>query len=92
MYEWRNPGGGFSAAAPPSRTRVFLAIGVTVLVTVLALGAFVGWVVHRSNARYAEFMQGCLQDHKKYECTAMWRAGDKNDIPIMVPIPIPYSK
>jgi hypothetical protein len=30
---------------------------------VLAFGALVGWIVHRSHAEYSEFMQGCLQDH-----------------------------
>lgn len=66
--------------------------GGTGLAIELAFGALVGWVVHRSNAEYAKFMRGCLQDHKKYECIAMWRAGDNNDFPVIVPIPIPLSK
>ena len=92
MYEWGNPGGGFSAAAPPSRIRLPLVVGTAVLVIGLVFGALVGWVAYRSGAEYAEFMRGCLQDHKKYECIAMWRAGDKNDLPVIVPIPIPVSK
>jgi hypothetical protein len=31
-------------------------------------------------------MTQCIQDHKEYECTAMWRAGDK-DPPTIIFIP-----
>lgn len=92
MYEWRNPGGGFSEARPAREIRLYLALGVAVLAIMLALGALVGWVVHRSNAQYAEFMQGCLQDHKKYECMAIWRAGDRNAYPLIVPLPVPTTR
>ena len=81
-----------SAAAPASGTRLLVLFGTPTLLIGMALGALVGWVVHRSDAEYAEFMRGCLQDHKKYERMAMWRAGDKNDYPVIVPIPIPLSK
>ncbi len=35
-----------------------------------------------------DFMQACLKDHKQYECTAMWRAGQQNYVPIVIPMVI----
>lgn len=34
------------------------------------------------------FMTACKQDHKEYECTAMWRSGNANTqvIPMYFPI------
>jgi len=32
------------------------------------------------------FMAQCLKDHKEYECTAMWRAGE--DHTTVVPVPV----
>ena len=33
-------------------------------------------IILESNEK-AEFMRECEQDHPKYECTAMWRSGNK---------------
>lgn len=38
---------------------------------------------------YKEFMRQCMQDHKEYECLAMWRAGERNTQVIPMPIVVP---
>lgn len=53
----------------------------------VAAGVFlmVGAVQSDSRAQ-AAFMAQCLQDHKEYECVAMWRAGESHTQ--VVPMPI----
>jgi len=49
----------------------------------IIMGAITGLVLMILFAGYfqakeeAEFMRECEQDRPKYECTAMWRSGDK---------------
>lgn len=33
-----------------------------------------------------DFMKECMQDKKKYECTAMWRAGKSSVVPVFIPM------
>lgn len=33
-----------------------------------------------------QFMISCKQDHKEYECTAMWRAGENRTTVMPVPV------
>lgn len=35
-----------------------------------------------------KFMDECKKDHKEYECTAMWRAGEPDVVPMPVVIPM----
>jgi len=42
-------------------------------------------------ARYDRFMAQCMEDHKEYQCTAMWRAGD-HPPPDVVVMPIPSGR
>ncbi|MBV8522544.1 MAG: hypothetical protein JOY71_10560 [Acetobacteraceae bacterium] len=74
--------------------RILVGFGVFLGALFLGIGILIGWAVHRSNANYAAFMQGCLKDHKQYECMAMWRAGESRDVPfpIFIPIPIPTGR
>ena len=50
-----------------------------------------GYVIYVSFAAEAkdeeDFMVECMKDHKKYECTAMWRAGNTKTtvVPVVVP-------
>ena len=44
------------------------------------------YVAKVASASHARFMDQCMQDHKEYECTAMWRAGDSGQ-PTVVFIP-----
>lgn len=62
-----------------------------VLVGTLVLMAafFVAAVDADSKARNA-FMRECLQDHKQYECTAMWRAGERHERTTVVPVFVPH--
>lgn len=39
-----------------------------------------------------EFMSECLQHRPRYECVAMWRAGDSKPYPIVIPMPIPMGR
>ena len=40
---------------------------------------------------HARFMRQCMEDHKDYECTALWRAGDRAG-PDLIVIPIPTGR
>ena len=40
---------------------------------------------------HARFMRQCMEDHKEYECTALWRAGDRAS-PDLIVIPIPTGR
>jgi hypothetical protein len=43
-----------------------------------------------SNKEIDVFMKECLRDHKQYECTALWRSGNK---PVaFAPTPIVIGK
>lgn len=48
---------------------IVLAVGAAFLL-VLFLG--VGLAVRHEVSRQEKFMEECLQDHKNYECVAMW--------------------
>jgi len=50
-------------------------LGMIIGITVLFLMVVVALVLE-SNEK-AEFMRECEQERPKYECTAMWRSGDK---------------
>lgn len=43
-------------------------------------------VGHSENKAKDAFMTDCLKDHKQYECTAMWRAGDSKSSTVVVPM------
>jgi len=63
---------------------IFLIIIVCAL---LALGAMA--VVE--NGKHQEvFMKQCMEDHKQYECDALWRAGE--DHTTVMPMPIYIGK
>ena len=72
--------------------RFHIAMGIGFGSFILGLVAFVWWVVQRDRANYDTFMQGCLKDHKQYECMAMWRAGERSPYPIFIPVPIPTGR
>ena len=60
---------------------------ITGLVMAAMLLGFTWLMVHASNvasASHARFMGQCMQDHKEYECTAMWRAGDNGQSTVVV--------
>lgn len=56
-----------------------------VIILVIAMIAF---SVIDGNKEREAFMRECLKDHKEYECTAMWRAGDSNVVPMPIIIPM----
>lgn len=48
-------------------------------------------IVHDAQKEEAErvlFMSQCEKVHKEFECTAMWRVGEKKDDTVVVPMPI----
>lgn len=63
-----------------------LAFGTLLIVAAIALSLVAA--VRADNAALEEFMRQCQQDHKEYECIAMWRAGDSHTqvVPVVVPI------
>ena len=65
-------------------------MGIGCLIAFLGLGVLVVgliWAIFTDDS-HQKFMEQCLKDHKEYECTAMWRAGDKHVQPAVVPMPI----
>lgn len=60
--------------------------GVIVVVIFGALIWLVSCSVISNNKEYDEFMADCLKDHKKYECTTMWRQGTTDTIVVPVPV------
>lgn len=45
------------------------------------------WALHISDQAHVEFMQECMDDgKKKYECTAMLRAGENHNTTVAVPV------
>ena len=40
--------------------------------------------------QHAAFMDECVQHRPRYECTALWRAGDRDPaiVPLLIPIPV----
>ena len=51
-------------------------MGSVTVAFLLGFAWLVIYVVKVATASHERFMDQCMQDHKEYECTAMWRAGD----------------
>jgi hypothetical protein len=62
-----------------------------VAVTVLFFVALRYYAITRGREAHARFMRQCMEDHKEYECTALWRAGDRAS-PDLIVIPIPTGR
>jgi len=61
---------------------------IMIVCAIIAIVVFLGYGVvleaeHKEQERKA-FMFDCTKDHKEYECTAMWRAGEPKTV--VVPI------
>lgn len=67
------------------------------LVVGILLFAIVGivlavWTIHEGSKeeekKRQEFMVDCLKERKQYECTSMWRSGEKHEevVPIFIPM------
>lgn len=61
---------------------IAIVTAIIVIIVVLGYGLVVG-AREKEKARKA-FMAECVKDHKEYECTAMWRAGEPKTV--VVPI------
>ena len=82
-----NSGLNVAALAKQSRRTTAL-VFICILAVVLAFAGLVVWAWAQRDAVYAEFMSGCEQDHKHYECMLLWRASDrKSDDPVVVTVP-----
>jgi hypothetical protein len=67
---------------PKARRDVGMIVSVGVMIfCLLAFVALLAWAWRQADARYAEFMTGCEQDHKHYECMLLWRASRRDDPP-----------
>lgn len=64
--------------------------GVLVGVLLFVAGCIVGMVGDTLSAERAEqaFMAECTTERKRYECVAMWRAGETGTqvVPVVVPV------
>lgn len=59
---------------------VITALVVAILTGILHLGKI-------DAAKRERFIAQCTQDHKEYECVAMWRAGESHTqvVPVVIP-------
>lgn len=62
-------------------------IGLFLLV-ITGLGVAVVHDARQDAKEHKHFMEQCLKDHKEYECTALWRAGEDHDNTAVIPMPI----
>lgn len=61
---------------------------IEIVIAVVILGVLVGGgaaLMHAGDAK-KDFMAECQKDHKKYECTAMWRQGNQDVVPVFIPV------
>lgn len=59
------------------------------LLFLVAAGVAMG--VENGRAQAVHFMEECVQHRPRYECTVLWRAGDRADpaiVPLLIPIPV----
>jgi hypothetical protein len=61
------------------------------IIFIAVLGLFFGLLygaLSSEKQRHEEFMEACMHDRQKYECTALWRAGSTQTsvVPVIVPI------
>ena len=57
------------------------------LAGLLIVGLFI-WGVKSSINEKTTFMEECMEDLKQYECTALWRQGNKGTTAVPVVIPM----
>ena len=89
------PVSGFSTPQEPAESwwrkdRAMLLSGSLALLLLVgvAVGIYVG--VARAQEAHTRFMRQCMEDHKEYECTALWRAGGRSGADLIVlPVPLP---
>ena len=71
--------------------RFHIIMSCVVAVTVLFFVVLGYYAITRGREAHGRFMRQCMEDHKEYECTALWRAGDRAS-PDLIVIPIPTGR
>lgn len=66
-------------------------IGAIVVILTLAAAGLV-MAERKRLADEAAFMAECLEHEPNYKCTAMWRAGGRQVVPMPMPIIIPTGR
>lgn len=63
-------------------------IGWASLFLFMVLLGAIAICVKNDNDANNKFMQECGQDHKRYECEAMWRSGESHEqmVPVFIPM------
>lgn len=56
------------------------------------IGLLAYYDIDANNRAKARFMFECQQDHKRYECETMWRAGESHTQTVAVPVVIPVGR
>jgi hypothetical protein len=62
-------------------------IDIVLVVFILTVIAFCVLGVIANGKVRQQFMEDCLKERKQYECTAMWRQGDSQIVPVPIVIP-----
>lgn len=61
---------------------------ITLAGLIVAIVVIAGFGIKQGIDAEAAFMAACQKDHKEYECTAMWRAGQSHVVPMPIVIPV----
>lgn len=76
----------FFVCGPRSWERYDLYGFIALFFLVMCLSLLGIWVVRDGQSQEDAFMKECQQDHKPYECTAMWRAGESRTLVMPMPV------
>jgi hypothetical protein len=66
------------------KAKNIIGFGAVGLLLAAALAVVVAERIERTEAR-ERFFSECREDHKDYECVAMWRSGSRSVVPIIIP-------
>ncbi len=84
-------GASYRESVRKADRRFHIIMSCVVAGTVLFFVAIGYYAVTRGREAHVRFMRQCMEDHKEYECTALWRAGDRAS-PDLIVIPIPTGR
>ena len=68
--------------------RVLLGLHGLLVAGIVVLLLSLPFAIKEDAERQRRFMEQCMQDHKEYECVALWREGEPDTVPVLIPMPI----
>ena len=84
-------GASYQESVRKAERRFNVIMSCIMIGTILLVMIAIYYGVSRGQEAHARFMRQCMEDHKEYECTALWRAGDRAS-PDLIVMPIPTGR